>query len=354
MRREDCGQSRPIFCRRDTSGKISDVSDFFLPAAIDWAIWGALFTDVDRWRPVVDRVWATDDALAAASGIAKPHRVVSAFPGTCAVFIVDEAVIIKFFPPMVANDLKREVAAYLALGDRVPHLPLLLSHGRYQDRIEWPYLVVSCIPGQAWREISARLSAGQAEGLVAELGRMARLTHEISLPPNGTWPAVGAWAVLVASRLAQVGDDLRRGTALQNGLIEEIESLLATTSWYDQRPCLLHSDLTEDHLLVAERDGEWFVTGLIDWADAEVGDPIYDWVAVWFSVCRRDPRLFGAFLSGYGARESWDGNFLNRLMALTFLHRFGATIISDSLPPVEQRAIGTFEQLTKALFAGIL
>ena len=330
------------------------MSDYILPAAIDWANWAALFTDVDRWRPVVDRVWATDDALAAASGIAKPHRVVSAFPGTCAVFIVDEAVIIKFFPPMVANDLKREVAAYLALGDRVPHLPLLLSHGRYQDRIEWPYLVVSCIPGQAWREISARLSAGQAEGLVAELGRMARLTHEIPLPPNGTWPAAGAWAVLVASRLAQVGDDLRRDTALQNGLIEEIESLLATTSWYDQRPCLLHSDLTEDHLLVAERDGEWFVTGLIDWADAEVGHPIYDWVAVWFSICRRNPRLFGAFLKGYGARESWDGNSLNRLMSLTFLHRFGATIISDSLPPAEQRAISTLEQLAEALFAGIL
>lgn len=330
------------------------MSDYILPAAIDWANWAALFTDVDRWRPVVDRVWAADDALAAASGIAKPHRVAATFPGTCAVFLVDEAIIIKFFPPMVANDLAREVAAYLTLGDQVPHLPSLLSHGRYQDRIEWPYLAVSCLPGQAWREVGARLLAMQAEGLVAELGRMTRLTHEIPLPPNGSWPAAGAWAVLVASRLARVGDDLRRGTALQNGLIEEIERLLATTNWFDQRPCLLHSDLTEDHLLVAERNGEWVVTGLIDWADAEVGHPIYDWVAVWFSICRRNPRLFGAFLKGYGARESWDGNSLNRLMSLTFLHRFGATIISDSLPPAEQRAISTLEQLAEALFAGIL
>jgi hygromycin-B 7''-O-kinase len=342
-----------IFCRQHASDKISDVSDFFLPAAIDWANWGALFTDEDRWRPVIDRVWANDDTLPAAGRVAEPHRVVAGFPGTCAVFIVDEAAVIKFFPPMVANDFAREVASYHTLGDRVPHLPLLLSHGRYQDRIEWPYVVVSCLPGQAWREVGTRLSAMQAEGLVAELGRMARLTHEIALPPTGSWPAAGAWATLVASRLARAGDDLRRGTALQNGLIEEIESLLATTSWFDQRPCLLHSDLTEDHLLVTERDGEWSVTGLIDWADAEVGDPIYDWVAAWFSICRRDPRLFGAFLSGYGARESWDGDSLNRLIALTFLHRFGATIISDSLPPVEQRAIGTLEQLASALFAGI-
>jgi len=41
-------------------------------------------------------------------------------------------------------------------------------------------------------------------------------------------------------------------------------------------------------------------------------------------------------------------------MSLTFLHRFGATIISDSLPPAEQRAISTLEQLAEALFAGIL
>jgi len=326
------------------------MSEFLLPSVNDWARWSTIFTDAGLWRPIVERVWRMDGQLRDASGLEHPTAVASGHPGTCAVFVVDDVAVIKFFPPMVAHDFERELAVYRLLHDRLPKMPTLLGHGRYLDRIEWPYLAVSFLPGEAWREAGRRVPPTQAAGIMAELGHSIRAVHDIRLLLSGSWPAESAWELLVQSRLARAGDDLRHGTHLSEAIIEEIEFMFSRWNWFGEPVHLLHSDLTEDHLLIAESHGNWSITGLIDWADAEVGPRAYDWVALWFSICRRDPALFRAFLRGYGAPPEAN---VRQLAAMTFLHRFGATIVADTLSPEEQRAIGSLTELTHILFGAL-
>lgn len=326
------------------------MSEWLLPAVKDWAEWVAIFTDVGLWRPVVDQLWQQDDRLRAASGINVPARVESGYPGTCAVFVVDETAVIKFFPPMVARDFDRELAVYQLIHGRVARTPALLAHGRFHDRIEWPYLVVSRLPGEAWREEAGRVETVQATGVMAELGRIIRAVHAIPLPTAGAWPAASAWETLVTARLAQAGDDLRRGTVLAEPVIARIELELSRMNWYGDPVCLLHSDLTEDHLLVAEVGGRWSITGLIDWADAEVGPAAYDWVTLWFSICRRNFEFYRSFFRGYGPQAIVFGQ---QLAAMTYLHRFGANIIGDVLSREQQRAIGSVAKLNQALFGAL-
>jgi len=326
------------------------MSEFLLPFVNDWATWSTIFTDVAVWRPIIERVWRMDGQLRHASGLERPTVVAGGYPGTCAVFVVDDVAVIKFFPPMVAHDIERELAAYRLLHDRLPKMPRLLGYGRYQDRIEWPYLVVSFLPGEAWREAGRRVPPIQAAGIMTELGHIIRAGHDIRLPSSGSWPAASAWELLVQSRLARAGDDLRHGTHLFGAIIEEIEFMLSRWKWHGEPVHLLHSDLTEDHLLIAESHGNWSITGLIDWADAEVGPRVYDWVALWFSICRREPALFRAFLRGYGAPPEVD---VRQLAAMTFLHRFGANIVADTLSPEEQRAIGSLTELNHILFGAL-
>ena len=126
--------------------------------------------------------------------------------------------------------------------------------------------------------------------------------------------------------------------------------MLLRWKWHGESVHLSHSDLTEDHLLIAESHGNWSVTGLIDWADAEVGPRPYDWVALWFSICRLNPALFRAFLRGYGAAPEVD---VRQLAAMTFLHRFGANIVADTLSPEEQRAVGSLTELNHILFGAL-
>lgn len=327
-----------------------------LPAVTDWAEWERIFTDASIWRSVVERVWGADARLKRATGIAVPSPITAGFPGTCAVWVVgdpagDRAAVIKFFPPMVARDHERELAVYRLLDGHVPGMPALLVEGTFYDRIDWPYLVTTYVAGEAWRDARARIPVAHHRELMGELGRMVRAVHAVPLPDTGSWPSRRHWEVFRCDRARQAPAELREKTALGEPLIKELEAMLARIDWSSDVPVLLHADLTEDHFLVSERDGKWTMTGLIDWADAEVGDPMYEWVALWFSICRRDAGLFRAFMQGYDPEAYPDSG---ALFAFTALHRFGANMVNEVLSPEEQCNIRSASALRTALFPGLI
>lgn len=101
---------------------------------------------------------------------------------------------------------------------------------------------------------------------------------------------------------------------------------------------------------MSEDNGAWTMATLIDWADAEVGDPCYEWVALWFGICRQDAGLLRAFMQGYGLEANLGAE---ALLAFTVLHRFGVNIVSEILSPEEQRHIRSVSALRAALFPGL-
>ena len=322
------------------------MTDDLLPAVCDWAAWGALFTDVERWRPAIARLWAAAPSLAARTGVASVDRVAAGFPGTCAVFVLDEAAVIKFFPPMVAGDFVREREAYRLLVGRVPEMPRLLASGVLRDRIDWPYLVTSFCPGQDWREARADMPAEEQLAIARTLGERIGRVHCAAIAPGGEWPPGDAWPRFVAARLAALPAALR--TALPEAVAAAAEALLRGTDWFAGRPGLLHADLTEDHALVECRDGRWALSGLLDWADAEVGDPLYEWVALFFGFCGRDVALLRAFLAGYDPAAPLPPR--RQLLAYTLLHRFGLSIIAAVLGSEERHDLSDLDELAGWLF----
>ncbi len=326
------------------------VSTYHLPAVHDWADWRPIFTDSALWRPLIEKIWTADPALPAATGIKMPTRVETGHPGTCAVFVVNRQVVVKLFPPMLPHDFEKErIAHRLLKHDGLP-IPSLLAEGTIQDRIAWPYLIFAYVPGEAWRDCDQVLKTGEQVNILRELGGIIRAVHAIALPPAGTWPSLGAWPRLVDDRLPLVADELRQRTAVSPQIIKEIERRLSSVEWSAFRPCLCHADLSEDHLLLSQESGPWRIAGLIDWADVEVAPPLYEWVTLWFSLCRRRLDLFDAFLAGYDDRSLATEISADQMLAFTFLHRFGATILNDILPSEEQRAVGDLKALKQLLF----
>lgn len=338
------------FKRRPT---IQTMSGFLLPPVESWADWGAIFTDEALWRPVIEQVWAHDERLPALTGVSNPGQARAGYPGTCAVFVID-TVIIKFYPPVVEGDFERERAVYRLLSGRVANLPTLLADGVFHDRIDWPYIVISRIAGEPWRDVRSRLSAAEQQTIMAQLGRVVRAAHDTPLPAAGDWPNARGWAAFVRERLPHIAAELRQQTALSETIIDEIMAFLDTTDWFAVPPVLLHADLSEDHPLLAKTGGRWTLVGLIDWADAMVGDPLYDAVAVWFSICRGDAALFRAFQEGYGSGFGSAVDLPDRLLAMTFLHEFNTDIMTEALSLKEQRAIQTFGDLKAALLGDLL
>lgn len=328
---------------------------YLLPVEIDWAEWERIFTDASMWRPVVERVWLVDASLSQVTGIVAPRDMTAGFPGTCAVWVVgdpetSDAAVIKIFPPMVARDHERELAVYRLLQGRVPGLPALLAEGVFHDRIDWPYFVMAYVAGEAWRDVRSRIPVTSRREIMLELGRLVRAVHSTPLPDSGTWPSRSHWEGFRRDRLRHAPAEWREGTALGESVLKELEAMLAHMDWSSAEPVLLHADLTEDHLLVSEDNGAWTMATLIDWADAEVGDPCYEWVALWFGICRQDAGLLRAFMQGYGLEANLGAE---ALLAFTVLHRFGVNIVSEILSPEEQRHIRSVSALRAALFPGL-
>lgn len=296
---------------------------------MNWSEWGRIHTDVGYWRPVVRQIGQD-------TGTAAANVVEASYPGTCAVFVVDRQVVVKIYPPFLRRDFRRELEVYQLLGgySAIP-LPYLLAQGVYAGEEEWPYLVLQFRPGQPIRELYPLLAPMNKEAIGRHLGRIICAIHDApltSLQHFDTRPS--AWADFIAQRRAACPDELRQQTSLPESVIAEVPGFLAAAGPLvasDFRPRLLHADLTEDHLLLERQGREWRIAALIDLADAEVGAPEYEWVALWFSLCGRDRAMFTATLHAYDPTIRLDETFCQRMMAHTLLHRFGAGIIADAV-----------------------
>ena len=328
------------------------MTTYLLPAIHDWADWSAVFTDVELWRPAIARRWAEERSLAARTGIGCVETVTAGFPGTCAVFIVNETAVIKLFPPLVASDFERERAVYRLLDGRLPEMPRLLADGVLRDRIAWPYLVTSFLPGAAWRDARAAMPHAPRLAVARTLGERVRRVHETPIWPGLGWPPADAWPRFVARRVAEAPAALRARAGLSERVAAEAEALLQATDWFADAPRLLHADLTEDHALVTQRGDGWQLSGLLDWADAEVGDPAYEWVALFFGFCGGDAALLRACMAGYAPDGAARLPDRRRLLAATLLHRFGAPIIAGILPDEARRDLSGLDELAGQIFPG--
>lgn len=299
-----------------------------LPSEIGWHNWGQIFTDVALWRPVVAHICRK-------TAVAQAAQVESGYPGTCAVFVVDRQVVVKLFPPMLLRDFYREREVYHALDGRLAALPQLLAVGVYPDRLDWPYLVVEFCEGQPIRELYRQITPGNKVRLAQEIGLIIRTIHETPLDDLASFDKRPlAWQRFLNQRRAACLSELRYKTPLLPRLLAEIDAFLDDVGPLvapSFRPVLLHADLTADHLLLVEQNGQWRISALLDWADAEVGTPEYEWVALWFGLCGRDPLLLRTILHEVDVSLRFDEAFCRRMMAYTLLHRFGAAIITELL-----------------------
>jgi Ser/Thr protein kinase RdoA (MazF antagonist) len=85
----------------------------------------------------------------------------------------------------------------------------------------------------------------------------------------------------------------------------------------------LHADLCADNLLVREDSGGAHLGAVLDFADARLGDPEYEFAAPALFLAAGDGSLQRACLRAYGRAESeLDEALALRLTALLLLHRY--------------------------------
>ncbi len=286
--------------------------------------YGRLFTDVTVWRQAVEQV-AQRHQLAATTiqaGLAGTHPVFRFGDG-------EQQHFLKFYETRLfagARSYRIERMLYQQLLSTLPiAVPHLVASGTLAADGRWPYIITTVIPGQSFGEGRARVSQSDTLAIATLLGQTLRQLH--STPTEHT-PALvelrQEFRQFIDRQYAQCLANHQKWNTLPRHLLDQIPRYLAQQPRLNAgtTACLIHADLTHDHLLGEFHHGHWQPTGLIDFGDAWVGDPMYEWVALHLSLFQLDRQLLRACLNAYTFDTARQGDFIERAMVATLLFEF--------------------------------
>jgi aminoglycoside phosphotransferase (APT) family kinase protein len=218
------------------------------------------------------------------------------------------------------------------------HTPSIITHGRLYDLKRsdirdvahvaeengWPYIIMPFIHGQDLLEtfpketVSPTLSEFDESAVF--LGKYLRHLHQFEVPLatkpnvnplyNNGWRGFEKWLVKqrrVITRGRPIDPESLPPClfyAIDDYLPRDVRDLV---DWYKdhhnlERPRLLHNDLNEEHLFLLDKKPY----AVIDFGDCRLGDPQYDWVAVFISAFRCNKRLLIKALYEYYQIDSFE------------------------------------------------
>ena len=251
--------------------------------------------------------------------------------------------VIKLTLPACQYQIDAEVGCLTALEGKLGVAPPRLhAHGRLAD---WPYAVMQRLPGVPLADVWPALDHGQRLRLAGELGRLCKELH--SRPLDG-FPA--GWD----SFWKTVSSDVGARHQMQGGsspLLASIDAFLDEVGPLDSTVKVpLHTELYDQHIYVRRSGDRVELSGLIDFADARVGAPEYEFGAFVDFIFKGEPGLFREFLLAYGIRETeLTPAYSEVLLAWSLCHRFAK--LSRTLAAVGPPAPSSLEELAARLYS---
>lgn len=216
--------------------------------------------------------------------------------------------VIKLFAPFWRADAIAERQALQTISG-LP-VPEVLGVG---DLEGWPYLVLRVIPGRPARELWRDLGMPDRLAVIRDLGDFMRGLHE-----QPTIPELATdWNAFLEQRRQRCAEHHRVDEPFRSWVAQRVDSFVEPP--FD--PVLLNADLTEDHLLLVERAGRWRLSGVIDFGDAKLGHPHYEFIAPFAFLTLGVPQLSHALLGAYGLDDTEE--IRSRLTTYCLLHEYG-------------------------------
>lgn len=284
-----------------------------LPLVTNSAELRAAVADASVWRDAIATVVAR-------------HGLNSVAPiclagGSFAVFFLGRDLVIKFVPNRYRAQYDAELVMMTYLQERLPlATPELLFAGEIDS---WGYMVSTRLSGELLSVGFEHPSHDNRCDIMRAIGKTMAAMH--SLPVRGLESIALDWDAFVSAQRATCVERHRRSGAPEMWLAT-IPGWLDATAVVAPSPLVaMTADLHGDAFLVTRENHDIVLSGLIDFGDSLVGDPLYDFVTpVTFLVRGRAP-LLDALLTGYGiSREARTPTLRRQLMAYSLLHRFAA------------------------------
>ena len=281
-----------------------------------------ILSDIETFR-----TWRAEPSnwLPAACDIARSHGLAGTAPrifatGTNVVVGLDGPFVLKIFPPLLRDQFISERGSLTLLRGRLNvAIPELVCEG---ERDQWPYLVITRLPGVLGDEAWPTLPEDQKERVLRQIGETIA---EVQRVPIGELSAIEPhW-----DRFMQRQIDGCRARHTRLGLpqkfLDGLDDFLTQAIPLipmDAPPVILTGEYIPQNFLLSCRDSEWYLSGLIDFGDVLTGWGEYDLLGPSAFMTAGMPRRVRSLFEGYGYSSADINPALKcRLMALMLLHR---------------------------------
>lgn len=262
------------------------------------------------------------------------NQIKAGLESSSAVFILDNKYVVKIFTPYLHKTfpVETELLEALSLIPDIPS-PALQAVGLLEGRTEWPYLIMECIPGQQILKVANQIEHSNLMEIATQVGQIVHAFHHMdtetilkierihgSLAANlHPFRQSQQKALESIIEMKELPPEQRELPVL---VLDEMEQLYqhGLSKYLDGPPVLAHNDLTEDHLILIEKNGKWHISGLIDYADACIGLREFDWHDLWFCLWARNAEAMRAFLDAYDSNLEIDTEFRRKCMFFATRH----------------------------------
>ena len=273
------------------------------------------------------QAWRADasQCLAAALDIPRshglPHADAQMFStGTNLVVGLDDRLILKIFPPFLRSQFVSERISLAQLRGRLSiPIPEIVLEG---ERDQWPYLVITRLPGMLGTQAWPILPEDQKEHVLAQIGETIA---EVQRVPVGDLACIEPrWPQFMAQQIDGCRARHQR-LGLPQKFLDGLDDLLADAAALmalDAPPVILTGEYIPENFLPNCEGGDWRLSGLIDFGDVMTGRGEYDLLGPSAFMTAGMPRRVRGLFEGFGySSAETDFTLKRRLMALLLLHR---------------------------------
>jgi len=234
-------------------------------------------------------------------------------PGTHIVYRAGHH-ILKLFSTLWSKDFAAERAVLRHLCGM--QTPQAVAEGEIEG---WPYLIMTAVPGRPVNEVWDELSMGEKRSIVEHVGTFMRALHDHAPVPELAMD----WEGFLAERIGRWEEHHQPDGAWRDWIQGRVSEFREPPF----APVLLNADITDEHVLVVKQDGQWQFSGVIDFGDAMMGHPHYEFVAPLVCLTIGEPSLSRALVESYGIQIT--PALADRLTTYCLLHQYGR--LSDIL-----------------------
>lgn len=200
----------------------------------------------------------------------------------CEAFLVNGETIFKFPKHRGASEnLSKEMSILMEIHNKLPiATPKVVFQGCPSESFPMYFIGCSKIEGEILtRELLKSLSPDIQEQVAFDLAHFLKHLHSITLNTpsrNFITDIRGKYLEDYEKILKVIKHELRED---QKQRVDEFyQSVLKDTDYFRYTPCLLHNDLSSDHIFYDRSQNR--ICGIIDFGDAGISDPDYDFLGL--------------------------------------------------------------------------